>query len=150
MPSLFDDLGQGQIEALTRARPGLHGNTKARRRRLRAVDRHNKRGSAETIIMGIDKPILEEHPVLHTYGGQFTSSCSEKSVARRIAGVAENLKFSVALHLEQPDLAGVKEFLPALRPYRIAKQRSVVPFLDAVTSGVLFFSPTNGEIFQLA
>jgi hypothetical protein len=100
--------------------------------------------------MRIDKPILEEHPVLHADGGQFTSSYSEKSVARRIADVAENLEISVALHLEQPDLVGLKEFLPALRSYRVAKQRPVVPFLDAVTSGVLFFSPTNGKILQLA
>lgn len=100
--------------------------------------------------MGIDKPILEEHAVLHADGGQFTSSYSEKSIARRSADVAENPGISVTLHIEQPDLVGVKKFLPALRSFRVAQQRPVVPFLDAVTSSVLFFSPTNGEIFQLA
>src|ERR1039458_5132848 len=83
------ELGQGEVKAGVRLRPGSHLGAKARGRRLGTVNGHDEDPLAAALVDRIAVAVVKQHSVLDGDGGQLAGAYAQEGIAPRRVGIAQ-------------------------------------------------------------
>ena len=142
-----EDLGQRQVVAGLRLRPGSHRGAEARAGRLEAVHRDDERVLAPSRVVAVGKAAAEEHAVLNHDPLQLAGPNADQRKRRVLERLLLDLEaVRPAVRLPEPHSRRQQELLPRVRADRVAEARLVVAALESVAAGLLDVLPADRKL----
>ena len=142
-----EDLGQREVVARVRLRPGAHRDAEAGAAGLEAVHGDDERVLAARRVVAVGVAAAEEHLVLDRDPVQLARAHADERERPVLERFLLDLEAVVpALRTPEPDAGRQEELLPRVRADRVAEARLVVAALEPVAAGVLIVGPADRQI----
>ncbi len=149
VPAVADHLGQREVEARARLRPGPHRRAEAGAGGGAAVHGEHEGGLAARAVGRIDEGPAEEDAVLDEDGGELAGPHAHERVAR--GGRRLGLGHEAGLRATGPpahDRRRVQVALPRVGTDRVAEEGSVLAATQAVPAPVLLVGEADGQVLR--